>query len=126
MCRCTPSEVNGHTSPAWQVRGVPLHDFRWLRAARHVVLSPSTFAWWAAYLGAAEAIHFPIAPAVVPMPWCRLIVPGDGRFVYHDFWARRLLWDAGEARARCDAISVMQAEKMNGTEAFLPYFSDGV
>ncbi len=34
-------------------------DFALLLAARRLILTPSTFSWWAAWLGAAEEILFP-------------------------------------------------------------------
>jgi hypothetical protein len=37
----------------------PLADFAVLMAARRLVMTPSTFSWWAAWLGPAAQIHFP-------------------------------------------------------------------
>jgi Glycosyl transferase family 11 len=41
--------------------GEAVEDFNRLRAARNLVLSVSTFAWWAAWLSDAERIYYPIA-----------------------------------------------------------------
>jgi len=38
----------------------PLEQFNFLRAANHLVLSASTFHWWAAYLSDAATIYFPL------------------------------------------------------------------
>ena len=41
----------------------PILDFLWMQAARHVVLSPSTFGWWSAFLSErAATIHYPSCP----------------------------------------------------------------
>lgn len=73
----------------------PMTDFAWLMMARHLVLSPSSFGWWAAFIGAAEEIHFPIFPAVQPMEWCKLAAVEDTRFVFHD-WFGGGSWRGGE------------------------------
>lgn len=41
-------------------RAAELDDFRLLRAARKIVLSQSSFSWWAAFLSEAEEIYFPL------------------------------------------------------------------
>ncbi|CAE7244018.1 rabl3 [Symbiodinium natans] len=62
-----------------------LGDFVWLRAAAHVAISPSTFAWWAAFLSEATTVYVPVLPGQVPMPWCPLL-PEDPRYVFFDVW----------------------------------------
>ncbi len=37
-----------------------LEDYYFLRNAKKLVISHSTFSWWAAYLGDAHTIHFPV------------------------------------------------------------------
>lgn len=92
-------------------------DFIWLQAARHVVLSPSTFGWWSTFLSTrAIAIHFPIYPAFSPWGanmWCHLLPHDDTRYLFHDVWTNST-WQGGtdagagtgtegmEARRRCD------------------------
>jgi hypothetical protein len=88
-------------------------DFLWLQAARHLVLSPSTFGWWPAFLSInAATIHFPIFAAFSPWGanmWCHLVPEDDARYIFHDVWANAT-WhgrpaQAGpgrEARRRCD------------------------
>lgn len=50
------------SSFAAEVRlGTPLEDFRTLQASANLVLSVSTFAWWAGWLSRAERIYFPVA-----------------------------------------------------------------
>ena len=43
-------------------------DFDFLRTARQLALSPSSFAWWAAFLGQAEWIGFPVPHAGIWAP----------------------------------------------------------
>ncbi len=43
-------------------------DFDFLRSARQLALSPSSFAWWAAFLGQAEWIGFPVPHAGIWAP----------------------------------------------------------
>jgi hypothetical protein len=60
-------------------------DFQFVRAARTVLMSVSTFAWMAAWLSVAERIYFPLGspyPLFDPMPDRRLIVFDDPRYVY--------------------------------------------
>jgi hypothetical protein len=68
-----------------------LCDFRFMTAASTLVLSPSTFSWWAAYLGSSK-VHFPVLPGPIgrfglgyygpSLPWCSL-VNNDPRWEYH-------------------------------------------
>ena len=85
-------------------------DFVWMLAARHLVLSPSTFGWWPAFLSLrAEAIHFPIYPPFSPWGahmWCHILPEDDPRYLFHDAW-EHVTWRGGtsggrEARRRCD------------------------
>jgi len=41
------------------VAGDCLHDYRTLYHARRLIMSPSTFSWWAAWSGCATEIYFP-------------------------------------------------------------------
>ncbi len=41
--------------------GSPLDDFNQLRASANLVLSVSTFAWWAGWLSHAQRIYYPVA-----------------------------------------------------------------
>ena len=59
--------------------GTAAEDFAFLSAARTILLSPSTFGWWAAFFSSdATTVHFPIMPGPVPMPWCDLMLGGGG------------------------------------------------
>ncbi|CAE7220122.1 rabl3 [Symbiodinium sp. CCMP2592] len=77
-----------------------LGDFVWLRAATKVAISPSTFAWWAAFLGEASKVFVPLLPGQVPMPWCMLF-PEDPRYLFYDFWNNESWSEAVPARQRC-------------------------
>ena len=85
-------------------------DFLWLMSARHLVLSPSTFGWWAAFLSTtATTIHYPVHPSFSPFGatnWCQIVPEDDVRYVFHDAWLAAT-WRGGgttgsEARRRCD------------------------
>jgi hypothetical protein len=85
-------------------------DFMWMQAARHLVLTPSTFGWWSAFLSnRAATIYFPIYPAFSPWGahmWCHMIPEDDPRYVFYDMWTNST-WHGGgysgrAARRRCD------------------------
>jgi len=58
-------------------------DFNFMMEASTLALSPSTFSWWAAYLGNGE-VHYPILPGKIGpgIPWC-LLVNNDPQWIYH-------------------------------------------
>jgi len=85
-------------------------DFLWMQEARHIVLSPSTFGWWSAFLSErATTIHYPVLPQFSPWGptmWCHLIPEDDERYIFHDPWALETWRGGGQtgqsARRRCD------------------------
>lgn len=78
-----------------------LADWVWLREAQHLVLSPSTFVWWAAFLGEAVRIYVPIFPGLAVLPWCKLLVPHDARYTFFDFWSNTSFHEGTAAKIRC-------------------------
>jgi hypothetical protein len=81
-----------------------LYDFAWLSAARHVVISPSTFGWWAAVLGDPERVYFPIMPGRMPIRWCYLVAKG-AQYKYLDWWTGHVYSGGNnqtEARQLCE------------------------
>ncbi|KAK7232041.1 hypothetical protein SO694_0003117 [Aureococcus anophagefferens] len=59
-------------------------DFLYMTRAKRLVVTESTYSWWAAYLGAADEVHAP-ASGVVPVPY------QEPHYVFHDindhkFW----------------------------------------
>ncbi len=70
--------------------GTAVNDFNRLRSARNIVLSVSTFAWWAAWLSDAQRIYYPVAGLFDPArarsrPWewqQDLWVPDEPRYLY--------------------------------------------
>lgn len=71
-----PGEVQSHGAVA---------DFQFVRAARTVLMSVSTFAWMAAWLSAADRIYFPLGspyPLFDQTADRRLVVFDDPRYVY--------------------------------------------
>eukprot|EP00931_Biecheleriopsis_adriatica_P039471 TRINITY_DN22574_c0_g1_i1.p1 TRINITY_DN22574_c0_g1~~TRINITY_DN22574_c0_g1_i1.p1 ORF type:complete len:618 (-),score=55.99 TRINITY_DN22574_c0_g1_i1:35-1723(-) len=91
-----------------------IKDFLWAMTAKHMAYAPSTFGFWASFLSYAHTIHFPIFPTLqgaFEKPSCDLMVPGDNRYVYHDWWRNRTYYTSkGEfksARGCCDNFNNM-------------------
>jgi hypothetical protein len=65
----------------------PMQDFATLRAATHLCLSTSSFAWLAAWLSEAETIHLPIAGLYHPglRKEIDLLPVADPRYRFHLF-----------------------------------------
>ena len=64
----------------------------YLARATRLVVTESTYSWWAAYVGAATEIHAP-GVGIVPVP------AGDPRYVFHDIASRRY-WGRWDPAAR--------------------------
>jgi hypothetical protein len=64
-------------------------DFQFLSLARTMVLSPSTFGWWAGFFSNAFRIYVPIMHSFGSATWCDDLVFPDrhNRFVYVDWRA---------------------------------------
>ena len=64
--------------------GSKQYDFQWMQSATHIMLTPSTFGWWAAYLSTvAEHIYFPLIEVFThwgAFTWVELEPHGDPRF----------------------------------------------
>ena len=66
-------------------------DFQFISSAQTIIMSPSTYAWWAAFFSSSTTtVHFPIMPGPLPMDnWCELMMRhtenNRKRFVYHDW-----------------------------------------
>jgi hypothetical protein len=71
------------------VSGSAIEDFNLLRASGAIVLSVSSFSWWAAWLSQAGRIYFPVAglydpgrAAARPPPWRQdLVVRDEDRYI---------------------------------------------
>jgi hypothetical protein len=87
------------------ISGPAISDFNWIRASRHIVLSVSTFAWWAAWLSRAERIYYPVLGLLDserarrrPYPWRQdLQVWDEPRYVYLKVDAPDPTWTGSEA-----------------------------
>ncbi|CAN5396683.1 hypothetical protein BH11PSE9_BH11PSE9_01560 [soil metagenome] len=71
-------------------RGI-MGDFELIRAARHVVVSVSTFSWLAAWLSDAQTIHLPVFGMFNPAqrPDIDLLPVDDARYRFYDFPVRQ-------------------------------------
>ena len=67
-------------------------DFAYLARAKRLIVTESTYSWWAAFLGAADVVHAP-GSGVVPVP------AREPRYVFHDAKARTY-WGAYNDTAR--------------------------
>lgn len=76
-------EHNARFVPATAVRQ-DVTEWLWMVAASRLVIAQSTFSWWAAFLGEASEVHFPLVGEWWgKRPRFRLY-PNDKRYVYHD------------------------------------------
>jgi hypothetical protein len=93
--------------------GTPDEDFQFISFASNIILSPSTFGWWAAFFAAGNSndgppvtIHYPIMPMPVPMEWCYLVGGFRGSssatMVFHDWFGNTFTNDPDEAWQICD------------------------
>jgi hypothetical protein len=60
------------------------NDFLYLRSANNIMISPSSFSWWAAFLSEATRVYFPVPQSGI---WAsnhdegvNLMMPGDTRY----------------------------------------------
>ena len=67
-------------------------DFVYLARATRLVVTESTYSWWAAYVGQATEIHAP-GVGIVPVP------ADDPRYVFHDIVSRKY-WGRWDPAAR--------------------------
>jgi hypothetical protein len=94
--------------------GTSEEDFQFISFASHVVLSPSTFGWWAGFFAAGgdgpTTVHYPLMPVPVPMPWCDLVGGFRGSaatMVFHDWYNNiTVINDPDEALHICKMYEV--------------------
>lgn len=58
--------------------------FCFMARAPRLVMAHSTFSWWAAFLGNATEIDFPLSPTRFGVTVPQIKVTGDLRYVYRD------------------------------------------
>ncbi|EGD72227.1 hypothetical protein PTSG_00248 [Salpingoeca rosetta] len=76
--------IQGDGSKNW----ASMHDWLFMRSARRLVMSQSTYAWWAAWLGDAEEVHYPLAGDWWGKGPRHTLYPVDEpRYVFHDLLA---------------------------------------
>lgn len=61
------------------------HAFCFLSRAPRLVMAPSTFSWWAAFLGNATEVHFPFQPSRRSVTGPQVVVYDEPRYVYRNF-----------------------------------------
>jgi hypothetical protein len=78
-----------------------LADFGFLRSSSNLVLSVSTFAWWAAWLSDAQSIFLPVRGFFDPRvrPDVRLLPRDDERYRFIEF-AETESWTGSNAERR--------------------------
>jgi hypothetical protein len=100
-----------------------LEDFRYMLGAKHLVLSPSTYGWWAGYLSAsALEVYYPIPRARILFPWCALVPLASeatkvrARYVYEDWWQGESLRLNGTSTTIISTVST--ADRAGSYRAF--------
>jgi len=77
-----------------------LNDMTFLMQARHLVLGPGSYSWFAGFTSDAVEIHMPVSAKFVEKDsWANsahLFVDDDARYIYHDWHARNFFLAAGE------------------------------
>ena len=65
-----------------------MDDFNWLRSHKTIVIGPSSFAWWAAFMGNATKVfqwkrdqELPYIQYQLKSTPDRLVIPVDGKFL---------------------------------------------
>jgi len=97
----------------------PEQDFQFLSFASHIILSPSTFGWWAAFFANNSAtIHLPIMPAHVVLPWCDLL-SGFSNAIFHDWYHNLTTVDLRQAQKICYQYHA-KPETLDLVSAFYP------
>jgi hypothetical protein len=90
----------------------PIHTLNFVRLFNKIVLSQSTFSWWAAYLSEAEEIYFPITK---DGPWSygpnqrskwkdvgHDLMVNEPRYVYVSYPERRILGNYSQSRSHLE------------------------
>ena len=80
----------------------PLKDLQFISLASNIIMSPSTFSWWAVYFSSYRAtLYFPIMPAELFVPWCELLFHGRPMVRYYDWFRHEEFDDVEQAREVC-------------------------
>lgn len=66
-----------------------MQDFLFMTQAKRIIMSQSTFAWWAAYLSAADEIHYPLVGEWWGNLPRHMLYPDEPRYVFHDLYSSR-------------------------------------
>lgn len=100
-----------------------LGDFAFVRLASYLAIAPSTFSWWAAFLGDASTVYFPIPFGRVPLPWC-LLLPSDPRYVFYDVWNNESFSNQSAAKARCGELDQEQPIKTVASKLVFGFYPE--
>eukprot|EP00049_Salpingoeca_infusionum_P006186 m.102470 g.102470 ORF g.102470 m.102470 type:complete len:467 (+) comp13223_c2_seq2:82-1482(+) len=75
-------------------------DWLFMKSAKRLIMSQSTYAWWAAWLGDAEEVHYPL----VGDWWGRnprhQLYPEDSKYIFHDLLHSEYFLTYKEAMSR--------------------------
>ena len=87
-------------------------DFVYLARATRLVVTESTYSWWAAYVGQATEIHAP-GVGIVPVP------ADEHRYVFHDIASRRYWgrWDAAAREIRYTDVEPARRRRRRRTKS---------
>jgi len=103
----------------------PLVDFQFLSFARHVVMTPSTFYWWAVFLGQSDAtVHVPLYPAPSQWHWCEMMVSptATGTVRYRDWFRNVTLENRTAAYEQCRHFETHPAPR----DDIAPFYKDNL
>lgn len=101
------SDIKELLMPCETVSRSMVDDFLFVKNHKHIVLTPSTFGWWASYLSHKSTyIYYPLLNARSKWgftSWCNHILPSDPRFAFYDvFTGEKVV--SSRARERCENI----------------------
>lgn len=79
-------EFGAVLTPSAEVHG-DMADFLFLSASKRLIMSQSTFAWWAAFLGGGEReVHYPLVGEWWGKRPRHRLYPEEARYVFHDLY----------------------------------------
>jgi hypothetical protein len=107
----TSAGATAAPSPRVLTQSLSVHaDFLTLYTAPNLILSISSFSWWAGFLGRAGCVVMPDYGLFKTHVW----FPRDGCPAPHDMTIRDGLWHAGQSAPACELAALLPAEAQRG------------